>query len=98
MPVRIVASSDARSFAAARGSTLYVELRTPKCCNRSLTVLEVSSEPPGDLDGYRAFAGDGVTVMMKTKGHRLPDELSIDLVGRRHPKLRGYWDGCSFAL
>jgi hypothetical protein len=39
-----------------------------------------------------------VIVMMKTAGHRLPDELSIELVGKRKPKLRGYWDGCSFKL
>ena len=96
--MRIVASPDARCFAAERGSTLYVELRTPRCCNHSLTLLEVSTEPPASLDGYRAFAGDGVTVMMRTTGYRLPDELSIDLVGKRRPRLQGYWDGCKFAL
>ena len=96
--MRIVASPDARSLAAERGSTFYVELRTPKCCNHSLTLLEVSTRPPTSLDGYQAFNGDGVTVMMRTAGHRLPDELSIDLVGKRRPRLQGYWDGCKFAL
>jgi len=96
--VRIVASPDARSLVADRGSAFYVELRTPKCCNRSLTLLEVSTEPPADLDDFQRFEGEGVIVMMKTAGHRLPDELSIELVGKRKPKLRGYWDGCSFKL
>jgi hypothetical protein len=50
-------------------------------------VHRFSSSPTNDVD-VRHLAAWGTT----------PDELTIDLKGRRTPRLEACWDGCLFRL
>jgi len=93
--MEIVASDEARAHVAAAGGVLYVRARSHRCCSGPITMLEATTEAPRDLTAYRASASGGLTVMFASAG-RGPDELTIELRGRKKKSPVAYWDGCAF--
>jgi hypothetical protein len=96
--VRLVASDDVRSFVAAHGGAVYVKARSQRCCTGSLTVLDVTTERPSDLAGYERVEDPVIDVYLRVVQPRRPDELFIELKGRKRPKLAAFWDGCAYVI
>ena len=93
--MQIVATDEAKAHVAAAGGVLYVRARSRRCCAGPITLLEATTETPPDLDRYRACPVGTVTVMFASPG-RGPDELTIELRGRKRKHPVAYWDGCAF--
>jgi hypothetical protein len=93
--MQIVATDEARAHIAAAGGVLYVRSRSHRCCSGPITMLEATTEAPPDLDLYRACPLGTMTVMFASAG-RGPDELTIELRGRKKKHPVAYWDGCAF--
>ena len=93
--VQIAVSDEARAHIAATGGVLYVRSRSHRCCSGPITMLEASTEAPADLAPYRTCAQGGLRIMFASPGAG-PDELTIELRGRRKKHPVAYWDGCAF--
>ena len=67
-----------------RGGRLYVWTSAHRCCSGSLVLLETGSEPPkGAERPFRTCDVGGYEVLLDLGGRRLPDELVLELRGRR---------------
>ena len=88
-------TDEARAHIAAAGGVLYVRSHSHRCCSGPITMLDASTEAPPDTTPYRSCAAAGVTVMFASAGAG-PDELTIELRGRRRRHPVAYWDGCAF--
>ena len=93
--MQIVATDQARGHIAAAGGVLYVRSRSHRCCSGAITMLEATTEAPSDLALYRACPAGTLTVMFASPG-RGPDQLTIELRGRKKKPPVAYWDGCAF--
>lgn len=93
--MQIVATDQARAHIAAAGGVLYVRSGSHRCCSGAITMLEATTEAPSDLAFYRACPAGTLTVMFASPG-RGPDELTIELRGRKKKRPVAYWDGCAF--
>ncbi len=93
--MRVKASSEAIELVQARGGKLYVRAKRVRCCHGSLTFLETSSEP-----GERSFRRVGTTgiELYLAEGLREPDELELDVGGRRRKHVHAYWNGCAYVV
>ena len=94
--MRIVASSEAGSLVQEQGGRLFVWARTGRCCGGRITYLEASTEAPERE--FRPVGGDGFEVFLDTRLARVPEELHVELHGRRHPRLAAYWNGCAYIV
>ncbi len=89
-------SERAREFVLGHGGTVYVKTTHSRCCSGTLTMFDVSTDVPLDVERYARWDADGVEVRYLTAMTTLPDELSIDVKGRRRVRLEAYWDGCLY--
>jgi hypothetical protein len=107
--VRVVASPELTEFVAARGGVLYVDARHHGCCNGGVTLLEATTEAPEgqrsddepaeeQLAGRRVVAADGFLLVLGPRLRADPDELVLELKGRRHPRPRAFWNGCAYVI
>ena len=95
----VVISGPAKEYVAARGGQVFVRSHHYRCCSAgSTTMLDATTVAPDDLRGYETFACDGVSVSYAGDASGAPRELSIELRGRRRPRLEAYWDGCAFKI
>jgi hypothetical protein len=98
--VRVRSTPDATAFASARGGVVYVRPNRAKCCHGAITTLQVSIEPPADAAAYEPL--DSGELDVRYRGPlgpgRSPDEILIELRGRRRPHLVAFWDGCAYKL
>src|SRR6266571_9329925 len=92
--VRLVATEEALEFVRMRGGRIYVWTKQHGCCHSGLTLVEASTEPPGDR-GFRPVAREGIEVYVPEALHELPSELHLAV--RRFPrrKVEAYWNGCA---
>jgi hypothetical protein len=93
--MRLVASAKALDFVREHGGRLYVSPRSRRCCHGAITWLEASIEPDERVD-FRRAAVDELELYLPTTLGRLPDELHLELRGRRRKRVEAYWDGCAF--
>ncbi|MGH9072965.1 MAG: hypothetical protein ACRDZQ_02420 [Acidimicrobiales bacterium] len=56
----------------------------------------MSTELPEDPSSCRLVEVDGVTVLIQGLGYVEPEEIQVEVRGRRRPRLRAYWDHCAF--
>jgi len=95
--MRVVASAAAASRVEEQGGRLFVWPRTSAgCCRGRLTYLEAATEAPPGV--FRRVGGDSFEVFLDARMRRAPDELHVELHGRRHPRLAAYWNGCAYVL
>jgi len=69
-----------------RGGKLYVWAKKTRCCGGSLIFLETSSEA-GERP-FRRVPADGIELYLDER-LREPDELELDVVGLRRPRVLG---------
>ena len=91
--MEVVASPDAVEFVRERGGKLFVWSRTSRCCRGAISFLEASTERD-DRHAFRPVPADGIELYVDLP--RLPEQLEIDLDGRFHRKVGGYWEGCAW--
>jgi hypothetical protein len=94
--MRVVAPPEAVNRVQAEGGRLFVWPRTTRCCRGRLTYLEAATEAPAGV--FRRVGGDSFEVFLDARMRRAPDELHVELHGRRHPRLAAYWNGCAYVL
>ena len=94
--VRVIAGTGVVDRIQAEGGKLFVRTRTTRCCHGPLTFLETATEQPAGE--FRQVGGDGFEVFLDARMTRVPDELHVELHGRRHPRLAAYWDGCAYVI
>jgi hypothetical protein len=90
----VVASRKAEVFVADHGGRLFVwPVRVP-CC-RGVTFLEAATEAAAERP-FRRIESSPFEVLMDARVARLPDELHVELRGRRRKRVAAYWDGCAW--
>jgi len=88
----------AKQFVDNHGGKVFVRTKHNRCCSGTLTMLEITTAEPADADRFVACPSSEVDVRYLAGPGVTPSELSIDLKGRRRPRLEAYWDGCRFRL
>ena len=90
--MKIAATDEVRELARQRGGSLYVWTSAHRCCSGPLTLLEAGTQkPPGAERRFREFDAGGFELLLDMGGRRLPEELVLELRGRRR-KLAAFWN------
>jgi hypothetical protein len=90
--MRIRATEEVAAAVRERGGRLYVWTSTHRCCTGPLVLLETGAEPPaGAARRFSAHDAGGFEVLLDAGSRRLPDELVLELRGRRR-KVVAFWD------
>ncbi len=85
-------TDEAREVIRDAGGTLYVWTSEHACCSGPLTLLETSlSAPAGKPRHFERVAADGFDVLYARGLRRRPDELVIELRGRRR-RVVAFWN------
>ncbi len=80
-----------------RGGKLFVRTDARRCCGGGITYLVTAPEPePGRT--YRRFDAEGFELFLDPGGRVAPDELHLDVRGRRRKRIEAYWNGCLYAM
>jgi len=95
--VKVEASGKALDYIREHGGRLYVWADRRACCGGT-RFIRSSTEAPRKPEGFALFHLDGVELYLKAAAGRLPDELDVDLRGRRHPRVEAYWNGCAYVV
>jgi hypothetical protein len=93
--MRLVAPPDALTFVRANGGRLFVWTESTRCCSGLTTRLKASTEPDPGRE-FRSVPSDQLDVFFPERLARLPQELHLELKGRRRRRLEAYWDGCAW--
>ncbi len=94
--MQVVISDSAKEYVQAHGGVAYVRTHSHHCCSGTLTLLDVWTKPPKDVEGFDATDCEGVEVQFLSGVGGRPEELVIELRGRKRQHLVAYWDGCAF--
>jgi hypothetical protein len=95
--VNVVASPEVGAFVLEHGGRLFVWTEARRCCGGAMTFLSAGSLPKDDRTFERVDAGTFELWFAAGRTAR-PDELRLELKGRRHQHVEAYWDGCVFAI
>ena len=93
--MNVVASPDVEPFVRDHGGRLFVWTDARRCCGGGMTYLLTSAVPKKD----RSFARiDTVGFELWFDAGHLPppQELHLEIKGRRRAHIAAYWDGCVF--
>jgi hypothetical protein len=94
--MRLVAAPGVAERVREEGGRLFVWPKTTRCCRGRLTYLEAATQAPAGV--FRRVAGDGFEVFLDARMRRSPDELHVELHGRRRSRLAAYWNGCAYVI
>jgi hypothetical protein len=95
--MNVIAPPEVGAFIRDHGGRLYVWADTRRCCGGALTFLEADPSRRPDRPFERIDAGT-FELWFAPGRTSAPDELRLELRGRRHPHVEAYWDGCVFAI
>ncbi len=94
--VDVVASPEAVQLVQERGGKLFVWAKRTRCCRGGLTFLEAATEAPERE--FRRFGGGEIELYLDERLQRLPDELHLEVKGRRQKRVEVFWDGCAYVV
>jgi len=94
--MEVIAEPTVAAFAQEQGGRLYVWTRRLRCCGK-VTFLEAASDPPPDRH-FRPIEVEGFELWFSAPGFEPPDELHLEVRGRRKPRVEAYWNGCVYAV
>jgi hypothetical protein len=90
--MRIRATDEVAAAVRERGGRLYVWTSSHRCCTGPLVLLETGLAPPkGEPRRFLPFTAAGFEVLLDPGARRPPDELVLELRGRRR-KVVAFWD------
>jgi hypothetical protein len=96
--MNVLASGEVRAYVRERGGRLYVWTTDHRCCRGTLTLLDASTTPPErSRRRFERLDAGGFALYFAAGGRRHPDELVLELKGRRH-SLRAYWNNCAYVI
>jgi hypothetical protein len=95
--MNVVASPEVGTFVRDHGGRLFVWTDARRCCGGAMVFLSADPLPKGDRSFDRVEAG---TFEVWFAGGRAspPEELRLELKGRRRKHVEAYWDGCVFTI
>ncbi|MCX6373904.1 MAG: hypothetical protein NTX16_12675 [Actinobacteria bacterium] len=90
--MKITAAEEVEERVRAQGGRLYVWTISHRCCSGPLTLLETGAEkPPGAGRRFREIDAGGFELCLDMGGQRLPEQLVLELRGRRK-KIAAFWN------
>ena len=90
--MKITATDGVRDLVRERGGRLYVWTSMHGCCTGKLTLLEAATERPrGAEQRFREIDAGGFELLLDMGKRRLPEELVLELRGRRK-KVAAFWN------
>jgi hypothetical protein len=95
--MNVVASSEVGTFVREHGGSLFVWTDARRCCGGAMTFLSAGSAPNDDRAFERIDAG-AFELWFAAGGASPPEELRLELKGRRSKHVEAYWDGCVFVV
>jgi hypothetical protein len=96
--MKVVASPEAAALIRERGGRLFVWAASKACCGGT-RFIESATNPPSIAGRFEPIEAEGFELFLRPAGVDLfPDELHIDVKGRRHPHVEAYWNGCAFLV
>jgi hypothetical protein len=95
--VRVVASDAALELIRARGGSLYVWVKTSRCCTGAAHTLATAHEPPAGKEFRRVDDSHSFELFVSSRLRRLPAELHVERA-RRRPRVDAFWDGCAWIV
>lgn len=91
--MKITATNAVKDFVREQGGRLYVWTSVHGCCTGKLTLLEAGTvKPPGAERRFRDIDAGGFDLFLAMDPRRQPDELVLELRGRRK-KIAAFWNG-----
>ena len=94
--MKVVASAEAVDFVRRRGGRLYVWATSERCCGGAHARLRASTEADAQRD-FAVVPAEGFEVFFARMG-REPEELHVEVRGRRRKRLEAYWDDCAWIV
>jgi hypothetical protein len=95
--MKVLAEPEVAEFVRDRGGRLFVWPDAKACCGGAITFLLTDAEPaPGrrfgrvDAPGFELWFDPGAFAP--------PEELHLEVRGRRRRRVEAYWNGCVFAV
>ena len=90
--MKITAADGVEELVRAQGGRLYVWTSSHRCCSGLLTLLETGAErPPGAGWRFREIDAEGFGLCLDMGGQRLPEQLVLELRGRRN-MIVAFWN------
>ncbi len=90
--MRIRTTDEVAAAVRERGGRLYVWTSSHRCCTGPMVFLETGAGPPkGAARDFRAYEAGGFELLLDMGGRRLPDELVLELRGRRRAVV-AFWN------
>ena len=95
--MKVIAPPDVAELVCERGGELYVRTDPHRCCSGGVTFLVTAERPEAGRD-YRPFEAEGFRLFFDPGHLEPPDELHLDVKGRRKKRVEAYWNGCVYAV
>jgi hypothetical protein len=93
--MRVTADRDALAFIREHGGMVFIRPYRTVFCGPSVDI-EATTEPPRGALGYeREVVAEDFLLFFHPSIRRRPEELVVAVRGRRRPRVRVYWDGCT---
>jgi hypothetical protein len=94
--MKVKAADGVKEVVLARGGRLYVWTSVHRCCSGPLTLLEAGTErpaerPPGAERRFLEIDAGGFQLLLDMGGQRPPEELVLELRGRRQ-RIAAFWN------
>jgi len=90
--MKVTATDEVRGLVREQGGRLYVWMSVHGCCTGKLTLLEAGTvRPPGAERHFREIDAGDFALMLDMGGQRQPEELVLELRGRRK-KIAAFWN------
>jgi len=94
--VQVVATPGVAHAVREQGGRLYVWPRSGKCCLHGLAWLEAGPKPKAGVR-FDPVPAEGFELYLARMA-RVPDELHLDVHGRRRKHVAAYWDDCAYIV
>ncbi len=94
----IVLGEGVDAFVAARGGVVNLSRRCSRCCSGTLVFLDADISMSDPAPALLSWSVGAVEIRLVTPMVRLPEEIRIELRGRRRPNLVALQDGCAYRL
>ena len=95
--MNVIVGTGVRELVRERGGRLFVWVDRPRCCSGGAIYLSAGNDRPPERHRFGTTSLDGFELAFD--GGRLgdPDELVLEVRGRRRKHVEAYWNGCVFA-
>jgi len=98
--MRILATPESTEFILAEGGQLYVWVEPQRCCGGPAFLGASTHRPPrlrrGVPTTFNRVEGAAFDLYLAHGNLAAPDELHIELRGRRRPRIVTFWNGAAY--